>query len=460
MDLEKIYNNSPVLWQNLFCSLYGLKIYRGRYSPPFSDFFNALLDSQYLDRNAIEILQTKKLITLLKTAKRDTAYYAPTLPDIPASQSLGLKDILCNLPVLDKEQFRESPESFLSTRYDRRKLVKVNTSGTTGAPMTIYMTPEARKMNYAFFTRSKRWAGIGGFERSITFAGRLIVPKRQESPPFWRANRFYNNRIYSSYHISDVNLPSYIESIKAYSPFFIDAYPSSLYPVADYILRQGITGIRPKAIITSSETLLEHQRLAIEKAFGCKVFDQYGSAEQAVFACQCEHGAYHLNPEYGVLEVVDKNNKPVPDGELGEFVCTGFTNDAMPLIRYKIGDLGALSKEKCQCGRHFQVIEKIVGRMDDVLTTPEGTYVGRLDPVFKGMGNTVKETQIIQQATDLIDVILVRGSGYKEDDGLSITRELKKRMGEQVTISIHYVNEIPRCANGKFRAVINNISAH
>jgi phenylacetate-CoA ligase len=345
----------------------------------------------------------------------------------------------------------------LSRKYNKKQLVKINTSGTTGTPMTIYLTPEARKMNYAFFARSKKWAGIDGFERSVTFAGRLIVPQKQENPPYWRSNFFFRNNLFSSYHISEETIPLYVEAILRIQPRLIDTYPSSLYPIAEFILDKGVTDIRPRAIITSAETLLEHQREIIEKAFDCKIYDQYGSAEQVVFACQCEHGSYHLNPEFGCLEVVDSNNNPVQAGEIGEFVCTGFTNDAMPLIRYKIGDMGILSGDKCPCGRNFPVIEKIVGRMDDILITPEGRYVGRLDPIFKGMSNTIKKTQIVQQAVDLVDVFIVRSDGYHEKDGISVVTELKKRMGGRVTFNVRYVDEIPRTSSGKFRSVVNNI---
>lgn len=454
--LEKLYNSAPFWAQNCICSLYGVKLYRERYSTPWSRYYSDLLYSEGLGEDALVEFQKNKFVELLKSAKRDVGYYRDVLPAIFQQGDSSLQELSASVPVLEKDVFRTNLSSFLSQNYDTKKLVKVNTSGTTGTPMTIYLTPQARKMNYAFFARSKRWAGIDGFERSITFAGRLIVPQEQHRPPYWRTNYFFRNTLFSSYHISSETVPLYIGEIRHIQPYFIDAYPSSLYPLAQYILAEGITSVRPKAIITSAETLLEHQRDVIERAFGCKIYDQYGSAEQVVFACQCEHGSYHLNPEFGYLEVVDKHNGPVGFGELGEFVCTGFTNDAMPLIRYKIGDMGILSKKKCACGRNFPVIEKIVGRMDDILITPDGKYVGRLDPIFKGMSNSIKETQIIQQASDFVEILIVKADGYVEDDGQSVITELKKRMGERIFFKIKYVDEIPRTANGKFRTVVNN----
>ena len=457
ISFEKIYDSAPVWAQSFFCSLYGLKLYRERYSTPWQQFYSSLLESDGLHEDKLFELQRDRLVKLLDSAKKNTEYYNSILSEVSQRDDFTLPDLLRSVPVLEKDTFRTAPEAFLSRKYNKKQLVKINTSGTTGTPMTIHLTPEARKMNYAFFARSKKWAGIDGFERSVTFAGRLIVPQKQENPPYWRSNFFFHNSLFSSYHISEETIPLYVEAILRIQPRFIDTYPSSLYPIAEFILDKGVTDIRPRAIITSSETLLEHQREIIEKAFDCKIYDQYGSAEQVVFACQCEHGSYHLNPEFGCLEVVDINNNPVQAGEIGEFVCTGFTNDAMPLIRYKIGDMGILSRDKCPCGRNFPVIEKIVGRVDDILITPEGRYVGRLDPIFKGMSNTIKETQIVQQAVDLVDVFIVRSDGYHEKDGNSVVTELKKRMGGRVTFNVQYVDEIPRTSSGKFRSVVNNI---
>ena len=366
-------------------------------------------------------------------------------------------EMLNYLPILEKSEVRESAETFVSNYFDRAKLIKISTSGTTGTPLTIYTSREARKRNYAFFERSKLWASIKGFERSITFAGRTIVPAQQEKPPFWRSNILFNNTLFSSYHLSRKNLPCYVDRIKRIRPSFIDSYPSSISVIATHIIENNICDIKPKAIITSSETLLDGEREKIEKAFGCRVYDQYGSAEQVVFACQCKEGAYHINPEYGFVEVLDRNNKPLEKGMLGEFACTGFVNRAMPLIRYKIGDMGILSDRKCDCGCNFPLIERICGRTDDILVTPAGKYVGRLDPVFKGVSHTIKEAQIIQEKLDLITILIVKATGYVDKDGEHIIKELDKRMGPGMHYTIRFVNSIPKTETGKFRAVIRKV---
>ena len=218
----------------------------------------------------------------------------------------------------------------------------------------------------------------------------------------------------------------------------------------------GITGIYPKAIITSSETLFDYQREIIEEVFNCHVYDQYGCAEQVVFISQCEKETYHIHPEFGIVEFLREDDSRANPGETARLICTGFTNMAMPLIRYDIGDSGIFSDEKCSCGRRFPVIEHLVGRTDDIIITRDGRQIGRLDPVFKGL-QTIKEAQIVQEDFDKIILRIVPGSKFQKHEAEVIALELKKRLGSRTHIEIDIVSEIPRTAAGKFRSVISKV---
>jgi phenylacetate-CoA ligase len=258
---------------------------------------------------------------------------------------------------------------------------------------------------------------------------------------------FNNNTLFSSYHLSEANIPAYIKKLHELNPIFIDSYPSAIYTIAQYIINRRIPNqIRPLAIITSSETLLEHQREAISRAFGCKIFDQYGNAEMAAFVCQCELGSYHVNMEYGIIELLE-DGKPVPPGVRGELVCTGFLNKTMPLIRYKIGDSAVFSSHACECGRQTPCLESVEGRVDDIIMTTDGRMIGRLDPIFKGTSG-IKETQIVQESPNYIAVKLVKGEAYKPGMGQDVIDELKKRVGDSMKIELVYVDQMERSSTG------------
>jgi phenylacetate-CoA ligase len=228
--------------------------------------------------------------------------------------------------------------------------------------------------------------------KRVTIRGDMVVKADQMEPPFGVYNLAEKQLILSSYHLSERNMPWYIAAIRKFSPDAIQAYPSSIFALAGYMAEMNLPPLKTGAIFTSSEMLLEKQKEMIQRYFGSKVYDHYGNAERNVMFGTCEKGQYHVMPEYGFTEFLPvKGNK-----ELYEIVGTSFINSAMPLIRYRTGDMVELGKSDCECGRAFQVVKRIIGRHDDLIVTPDGRKLGRLDHIFKEI-NGVHKAQIIQE---------------------------------------------------------------
>lgn len=449
---EYIYNKSPLFLQNLIISAYGISVYRSRYSGNHDLYFSQLMKEQYLSQEEIRENINKRLKNIIAYSYENVPYYKNLFNKHNLRpEDIKTTDDIFKIPILEKETVRTQPEELISKLYNKKKLLCINTSGTTGKTMKIYVDKDSRRYGYAFYTRFKKWAKVGN-GKNITFAGRVFIPPKQRHKIFWRYNAIMNNYLFSSYHISEENIPYYIAKMNMIEPEFIDSYPSSIYNIARFALQKGLHIHSPKAIITSSETLLDYQREIISKAFNAPIFDQYGSAEQVLFISQCEYGTYHIHPEFGLIEII-KNN----DNEAGEVIATGFTNKAMPLIRYRIGDTAILGEDGCECKRNFSVIKKIIGRVDDMIITPEGNYVGRLDPIFKGL-STIKHAQIVQEKLDQIVVNIVPAEDYHNDDGQVVVKELKKRLGEKMHITINVVSDIPLTKAGKFRSVVSKVT--
>lgn len=458
---DHLYGASPVYLQNLLISVYGLYTYKRRYGGRHSEYLESLRESQWYPKNRLEELQFMNLSGVIRNAFETVPFYRETYRKhgvVPSSlQSL---DDLRKLPTITKGDVKANPKSFVSDFSGGGRLVEIHTSGTTGSPLTIYLRSEALEKNYAFFARSLEWAGVAPGQKSATFAGRVMMPAKQVDPPFWRKNWIMRTTLFSSYHISERNLPAYVDELKKIQPIFIDSYPSAIFSIGRFLLDRSIdVGIAPKAIITSSETLLDNQRETIEKAFHSRVFDQYGSAEMAGFINQCEKGSYHINPEYGIVEIIKEDGEPAKDGEPGELVCTGFVNSAMPLIRYKTGDSAIACEGICPCGRASPVVKSILGRTDDFIVTRDGRFIGRLDPVFKSLSSGIKEAQIIQEDYDLIVVKIVANKDFCSQDENVLAEELRRRIGPTISINVVQVNEIPRSNTGKFRSVVSRVGS-
>lgn len=453
---DTLYRRSPVFLQNLMVSAYGLRLFYERYGGNQRRYLLDLLESQWWSADQISSYQRKQFIELINRAYAHVPYYRGLFEKCGLSiKNFNSLEDIKKLPILDKETVRTHADLFVSRHVNKRRLIALNTSGTTGKSLRVFVDTDSRRREYAFIERSQRWAGLQNGRHGAIFGGRTIVTNRREKV-FWRYNMIMDNYLFSSYHMSDENLPHYLRKLKKISPIFIDGYPSSIYMLASFMERNSIKGIYPKAILTTAETLLDHQREMISRVFKCPVTDQYGCTEQTIFVSQCEKGSYHIHPEYGLVEILDNNGREVEPGGLGRIVCTSFVNEAMPLIRYDLGDVAVRGENICGCGRYFPVLNKIYGREDDFIYTPDGKKIGRLDPIFKGL-TSIKMAQIVQQTMNDVEIKVVPGDDYKNTDGEVLKEEMRKRVGDLMSITIVRVADIEKTKAGKFRSVISHV---
>jgi phenylacetate-CoA ligase len=453
---DSLYKRAPVPVQNLMVSVYGWHLHHTRYGGKCRQYADRLLESQWFSPEEMKALSLSLLKDYLCFAGARVPYYESLFRKIGFRPD-ALRDFeeLQKIPLLDKETVRKDPQQFVARNAGR--LTFVSTSGTSGKPMVIYCNKDTLRRNYAFFHRQAAWNGIHIGVRRATFGARLLIPARQKKPPFWRYNINENNLYFSMYQMRAKHLPAYYERLRAFRPVEIRTYPSSLEVFARFLEKNGLDGIRPAVIVTSAETLFDRQRALFEKVFRCPVRDQYGSAEFALFISQCEAGSYHVHPEYGHVEIL-RNGEPAPPGEAGDIVCTGWVNRIMPFIRYRQGDSVRWSeKTSCRCGRHFPMVEEILGRQDDIIVTPEGDRIGRFSPGFEAFEG-IRNMQVVQTDYDRIVVRIVRPEKFEGEEKERFLQEFSKRLGKSIRVELEYVEDIPREPNGKFRAVISRVT--
>jgi phenylacetate-CoA ligase len=457
--LENIYLKLPVFVQNIILTVYGYRIQRIRYRGNYDNQIKNANCRLTYSKHKLEDYVNTKLREIIIEAFENVPYYRETLKkhNIEVNKIRTIDDFL-KVPLLEKEDIRKNPLHLVSKKYNNKRLIGIHTTGTTGAPLKIYCDKATRQLNYAYYDRFLAQVGINYSGRRATFGGRIIVPPEQRKPPFWRYSLLQKNLLFSSYHLIDKNIPHYIAKLKRFKPDIIDAYPSSLYTVALYAKMHNI-GMNnvTKGITTSAETLFPEQREIIESIFGVPIYDQYGAAEMCVFLGQCKQYRYHIHSDYALVEILRPDGTRALPGEEGEIVCTGFINPVMPLIRYRIGDRAVLWDHRCDCGSDFPVVTKILGRIDDVIITPDGRRVGRLSPVLKGF--PVKEAQYVQNSIHEIQVLIVKANRFNPQTEKALTYELRKRLGTQIKINYKYLSRIPRGKGGKLRSIISNVPA-
>lgn len=452
--IESIYYHTPSPLQNIFVSAMGVQLYRQRYGAGWRDQMRVLQQTERASKEALLQYQMQAMNGLLQFASDNVPFYRRSgrLPTI--KNYADWVAVRNDIPIINKTILREEPQSFIASNLVAPgKRFSLSTSGTSGTPLQIVATYDARQRHYAFWSRLRSWYGLSSKDVRATFFGRIIMRSDQNKPPFWRYDLPQKNMLFSSYHMEDRNLPAYYECLRRLAPAEIVGYPSSLAILASFINRNSLPPLKPKVVFTTAETLLASQRAEIEAAFLAPTVNQYGCTEMVVFAAECREGAMHVHPEHGLLEVVDEYGRALGYDEPGEAVCTGFLNYAMPLIRYKLGDRIVLSDRPCACGSHFPVIASIEGRVDDLLLTPSGRPIPRLDPIFKGL-RRIRETQIVQTAADTVVLRLCADPSFTAADEQELIAEAVKRVGPEMTIRVERLEKIPRQANGKFRSVV------
>jgi phenylacetate-CoA ligase len=453
-----MYDHSPPPVQELVAGIYSRGRSQMKYGAKFYEYLTDLERTQWYNDDELQTLQDEKVRRLIWHAYRHVPYYQSLFDKLGiAPHQVGSRDDLVHLPYLEKDTVQKRSGDFRSSLYrDSRSVEHFQSSGTTGKALDIYVSRDCLQMEKAFSWLHRSWGGIRPGDRLAAFVGFPVVPVRRKRPPFWVYDRVEDRMIFSLQHMSKVNLPAYSDQLTRFQPLFISGYPTAIYLMALYLCDAGMTSVRPKAVFTASETLLPHQRPVIEQAFGCRLFDWYGAVELIANVVQCEHGSYHIKPEYGVVEILNPDGTPTIPGQIGELVCTGLNNLAMPFIRYRVGDTAVPKDGVCSCGRGGKLVERITGRTEDVVVTPDGRYLGRLDFVFKGLLN-VEEAQLIQETHDHLRVRIVQRPGYTEQDTARILSNLEERLGTDIKVTLEPVERIPRTASGKFRYVISKV---
>ncbi|MGR3173241.1 MAG: phenylacetate--CoA ligase family protein [Candidatus Scalindua sp.] len=373
------------------------------------------------------------------------------------SEINALED-LHRIPLLTRDQVKNNLSSLIARNIPKNQRLIRNTSGTTGSPMFFFVDKKSYSINSAYTRRYWNWTGFDYGDKRLTLQGRRIVHHNRIKPPFWMYNKWDKQLFFSTYHLSEEFIPFFVDKLIEFNPQAIDAYPSAIYVLAKYMDENNVKH-NMKAVFTSSETLYPIQREVIERVFQCKIFDKYGLSEMFFVGTECEqHNGLHLNMEYAITEVVDKNDEPVPLGKKGRVICTCLENLSMPLIRYDTGDIGRILPDKCSCGRNLSLMAPVTTKAEDQVLTPDGRYISGslLTFPFKPMKNIIR-SQIVQDDIYHIKIKIVKNNSYSNEDSKILLEGLSKCLGRTMKVTLEFVDDIERTKNGKYRWVVSNV---
>lgn len=393
--------------------------------PIGSWFFGGNFSKNLRKWKAYDSLSEEALLKLQQKGLDDMLAYA--LEHVPFYRGLGItaSTPLSEWPIITKEILREQTEELISEEYDKTKLIANHSSGSSGVQSFTYMTAEERNHIRAIQTHWWEWGGFRPGERMLQTG---MSPKRG----FVKTLKDFFFRVYymDAFTLNDSNIEFALSKFKPSAVQHIAGYPSAINEIAKYLIKNGRT--LPFCSLNSlGDKLFPQFRRNFKEAFEDPVIvNTYGCAEGYMVGCQLDLDAYYIMSPHVYIEIVDASGQPVPPGERGHILITGLSNFAMPLIRYKVGDLGVLMPpENYPKERKFAypLLQELTGRETDVVTTPTGItlIVHSFTGIFEYY-TEIKQFKIIQISEDTIVVEYITDSG--EDLAAETLSELYQKL--------------------------------
>lgn len=412
-----------------------------------------LLTFQWLPGDVIERYRSERLQQLMHFSTARVPFYREALRTrgLRPEEIMSVAD-LPRLPIVNKQHLRGRFDDLRVEAFSG-PVIEMKSSGSTGEQTTVLVD---KIVNDEVFATQLLFWSWGGFAmgRPHLQTGMSLnrgIVKRLKDLAF-------RCTYMSAFDLTDAAMKAAVRHIDRRGIRALFGYASSLYVFARYLEARGLKRSMD-CVFTWGDSLFPHYRELIERIFGCRVNDCYGLGEGLQCAAQCEyHDALHEAMHGVIVEIVDHEGQPVPEGQMGRVVVTRLTPGPMPLIRYETGDVAYFVAGPCACGRALRRISRIQGRATDIVTTPAGDrlIVHFFTQIFE-MIPDIAQFQVRQDRPESITVRYVPALGFAETALDRIRAEIAANCRYPLEVRFEQVVDIPPERSNKRRFVISNV---
>ena len=413
--------------------------------------------SQWYEPDKFARIQWQQLKTMISHAYENVPYYrhkfnlAALVPDQVRDRSDFRK-----VPILTKKDLRE-PSHSIKAQDQNYAFSSYSSSGSTGPSSMVLVDRTAAAFRHAAVFRMRKWMGLDIGDRMIMFWGSQLDVKNRSID--YVKDLFLNRRTFSTHALDNQQMEEYCRSVRRFKPKLLYGFTSAIYQFAQFLTsrNQDFRNSGIKAVLVTGEPLFEYQRECMEDTFGCPVYVQYGAEEFGPIAYECPDGGLHVMAENVYVEV----EEPVDSAGKGNLLITSLRNSVMPLIRYRLGDVGMLSENKCSCGRGLPMLKEISGRSVDYIKTPDGKIMHGInfDYLPKYFLKEIKQFKIEQTDLNTLSIVMVKEKGFDEHTVSRFEKKLREIVGNKLQIHYEFKTEIPREATGKTRFVSTRLNS-
>jgi len=406
---------------------------------------------QWKTPERIADLRARRLQRLAAAARR-TPYYDDLFQHAGVTPGTLTEESLQQLPVLEKAALHPSVSAQTLTETED-KLFPVTTSGSTGTPLQVFRSSRDQAEVSALWARIFKAYGHGFRDSQFNINTGGTVARKGPVASLRKLGILPRLHQISSF----ASVDEHVQLLRRTKPSMFSSYAISLELIAERVLEAGITDIRPRIIYSCAMPLSERGRKLVEEAFGVAPLDVYVSAELGPLAWECDdsRGVWHINDDVQIIEILDPQDRRLPDGEVGQVVVTQLNCSAQPLIRYRVGDLAARLPARCSCGRGLGLLSSVQGRTRHVIHMPDGRVLhGTVLSTVLKVFPEVARWQARQTAPDELRILVVPTRHWSDASAGAIIGKLSEKLGSGVRYQVEPVDNIPLSPAGKFQTIV------
>lgn len=410
-----------------------------------------ILGNPWLPSKILRSLALRRFRAIVRHAKETAPFYAEHFAALDPASVRDERD-LDRVPALTKALLRENASRLRSSHApDERLLLERQSSGSSGSPVKIHFDPMKELPRRLQELRLLTAHGYKPWDLQLIFDNPTHVPKEKMFPQKLGLLRREMFPIFASAEEA-------VAEVDRRRPEILHGVLSGIRMLAIALRRFGPLSFRPKLVVTKGELLDPLSRSLIESAFGAKVADYYATEETGIIAWECPSGSgYHVDTDLVYLEIVDEAGRAVPPGTPGEICLTNLYMRAMPIIRYRVGDVGVLSPDPCPCGRGLPVLKKLEGRKLDVIVTPEREVHHPFGLIAKLEDcEGLEMFRLVQPSVDRLEVHVKWEPAMrlsKEEAARAVLQNLRDRLGPSIAIDVVEIGDLKQHFAQKFPLV-------
>lgn len=421
------------------------------------------LQNEQRTTDELRRLQLEKLRRTLSFAVSGSEYYARTLTggDRRARQLDSAEDLQC-MPYLNKEDLQRQLDQ-LRTNDAQGREFRAGTSGSTGVASVFYLDSEQLAWVTASVLRGRSWWGVRRGEREMVLWGRPLQgsSRLDAGVVTWLKYRLRNCLFFNTFReLDSAELRRLAAAVRSWRPTVVYGYGSSIARLASWMYDNSMdlsASEAPRIVEYTADTISPKELELIRAVFGAPVLSAYGASECGGVAQQCRAGRLHISVDHAVVEIVDSAGRLARQGDVGEIVLTTLNNRAMPLVRYRIGDLGSVSDESCECESGLPTMTLQAGKAVDLISTSTKSNISahvldyiNLYVIREGLRG-IRQFLVRQIELDKFELIVVRDDVFDPRATESFVKLMRQKLGSGIAVRVQYVESIPLQTTGKRR---------